>query len=78
MTVHIDARMLQMLTGKAFSWDACQLICDFFDELGDESPAMYIGDILVGFAEVDAKNVDREHDYILGWIDNEQRAVIVL
>lgn len=51
INVTITSETLCDLLHGAFTYDACEAICNYFEEVGVDSPMM-IGDICYSFAEI--------------------------
>lgn len=76
MTITITPGMLCCLTDNKFSFEACEAICEYFDECGDDT-APYIGDIIIGFYEADEDELgDFDEDEILTILSNGKALVV--
>ncbi len=59
MTIEITPAMLYTLTNH-FTYEACEAICEYYEECGDPANSPRIGDIEVGFCEVSAEDMYEE------------------
>lgn len=63
MTINlkVTSSMLCDLCGGRFTYEACEAICNYFDECGCDEPMM-IGDICISFSEIPASWVDEYNE----------------
>lgn len=70
INIKITAMMLCDLCGGKFTLEACEAICDFFEECGCAEPCS-IGDICISFSEVPADWTDEyNEDNTIAVLDN--------
>lgn len=62
MKITITAIMLCDLLGGKFTLEACEALCDWFEEMADDSFAPAIGDIACSYSEIRAVDVDEEDE----------------
>ena len=62
MKITITAIMLCDLCGGKFTLEACEALCDWFEETADNSFAPAIGDIACSYSEMPADWVDEEDE----------------
>ena len=61
MKITITAHMLCDLCGGKFTLEACEALCDWFEDVCcDDSFAPAIGDICVSYTEIDADSIDED------------------
>lgn len=72
MKITITAHMLCDLCGGKFTLEACEALCDWFEDVCcDDSFAPAIGDICVSYVEIDADSIDEDdEEYIIAHLDN--------
>ena len=71
MKITITAHMLCELCEGKFTLEACEALCDWFEEMCDDSFAPAIGDICVSYSEVDAEAIDEDdEEKIIAHLDN--------
>jgi hypothetical protein len=72
MKITITAHMLCDLCGGKFTLEACEALCDWFDDVcDDDSFAPAIGDICVSYVEIDADSIDEDdEEHIIARLDN--------
>lgn len=66
MTITITSSMLCELTGGKFTHEACEFICELYEESG-RAPA--IGDIMCCYGEIPAEDVE-DGDNVIAMLDN--------
>lgn len=66
MTITITSSMLCELTGGKFTHEACEVICELYE---DSNRAPAIGDIMCCYGEISAKDVEDE-DNVVAMLDN--------
>ena len=64
MKITITPAMLCDLLGGKFTHEACEAICDLFEEC-DPNAAPSIGDIAVSFGELPAEYMDEDDETII-------------
>lgn len=62
MKITITAMMLCDLCGGKFTLEACEALCDWFEDYADRDFAPAIGDICVSYSEVNAEDLDEEDE----------------
>ena len=62
MKITITAMMLCDLCGGKFTLEACEALCDWFEETADRDFAPAIGDICVSYTEIDADCVEEDDE----------------
>lgn len=62
MKITITAIMLCDLLGGKFTLEACEALCDWFEDVADNSFAPAIGDIACSFSEMPADWADEEDE----------------
>ena len=62
MKITITAMMLCDLCGGKFTLEACEALCDWFEDMADNSFAPAIGDIACSYSEMPADWVDEEDE----------------
>lgn len=62
MKITITAMMLCDLCGGKFTLEACEALCDWFEETADYDFAPYIGDICVKYTEVGADDIEEDDE----------------
>ena len=62
MKITITAHMLCELCGGKFTLEACEALCDWFEQIGDDSFAPAIGDICVSYSEIEADAIDEDDE----------------
>lgn len=71
MKITITAHILCELCGGKFTLEACEALCDWFEEVTDRDFAPAIGDICVSYSEVNANAIDEDdEDKIIAHLDN--------
>ena len=71
MKITITAIMLCDLLGGKFTLEACEALCDWFEDMADNSFAPAIGDIACSYSEMPADWVDEEdEENIIARLDN--------
>ena len=71
MKITITAIMLCDLLGGKFTLEACEALCDWFEDETDSSFAPAIGDIACSFSEMPADWADEEdEENIIARLDN--------
>ena len=71
MKITITAIMLCDLLGGKFTLEACEALCDWFEEVADNSFAPAIGDIACSYSEMPADWVeDEDEENIIARLDN--------
>lgn len=69
MTIEITPEMLCSLCGDKFTFEACDAICEYYDEIEPIHSPM-IGDICILFSEIAAKDVEDDSDDIVTFLNN--------
>lgn len=70
MKITITAHMLCELCGGKFTLEACEALCDWFEQIADSS-APAIGDICVSYSEIDADAIDEDdEEKVIAYLDN--------
>ena len=64
MKITITPAMLCDLLDGKFTYEACEAICDLFDECNPEA-APYIGDIAISFGDLPAEYVAEDDESII-------------
>lgn len=62
MKITITAMMLCDLCGGKFTLEACEALCDWFNETEDPNFAPHIGDICVGYTEIGADDIEEDDE----------------
>lgn len=62
MKITITAIMLCDLLGGKFTLEACEALCDWFEDMADSSFAPAIGDIACSYSEMPASYMDEEDE----------------
>ena len=62
MKITITAHMLCDLCGGKFTLEACEALCDWFEDIADCDFAPAIGDICVSYTEIDADSIDEDDE----------------
>ncbi len=62
MKITITAMMLCDLCGGKFTLEACEALCDWFEETAGRDFAPAIGDICVSYTEIDADNIEEDDE----------------
>lgn len=62
MKITITAIMLCDLLGGKFTLEACEALCDWFEDMADNSFAPAIGDIACSYSEMPADWMDEEDE----------------
>ena len=71
MKITITAHMLCELCGGKFTFEACEALCNWFEEIADRDFAPAIGDICVSYSEVSASAIDEDdEERIIAHLDN--------
>jgi len=71
MKITITAIMLCDLLGGKFTLEACEALCDWFEDVADDSFAPAIGDIACSFSEMPADWVeDDDEENVIARLDN--------
>lgn len=71
MKITITAMMLCDLCGGKFTLEACEALCDWFDEIADRDFAPTVGDICVSYSELDASWVEEgDEERIVARLNN--------
>ena len=71
MKITITAIMLCDLLGGKFTLEACEALCDWFEDVMDSSFAPAIGDIACSFSEIRAEDADEEdEERVIARLDN--------
>lgn len=71
MKITITAMMLCDLLGGKFTLEACEALCDWFEDVADNSFAPAIGDIACSYSEIRAEDADEEdEENIIARLDN--------
>jgi hypothetical protein len=71
MKITITAIMLCDLLGGKFTLEACEALCDWFEDVADNSFAPAIGDIACSYSEIPADYMDEEdEESVIARLDN--------
>ena len=71
MKITITAIMLCDLLGGKFTLEACEALCNWFEDVADNSFAPAIGDIACSYSEIPADYMDEEDEKsIIARLDN--------
>ena len=71
MKITITAIMLCDLLGGKFTLEACEALCDYFEDIATNDFAPAIGDIACSFSEMPADYVDEDdEENIIAQLDN--------
>lgn len=62
MKITITAGLLCELCGGKFTFEACEALCDYFDEMFGDSFAPALGDIFVSYSEIGAEDIDEDDE----------------
>lgn len=62
MKITITAHMLCDLCGGKFTLEACEALCDWFEETADRDFAPRIGDICVSYTEIGADDIEEDDE----------------
>ena len=62
MKITITAIMLCDLLGGKFTLEACEALCDWFEDMADNSFAPAIGDIACSYSEMPADYMDEDDE----------------
>lgn len=70
MTIKITSSMLCDLCGGHFTYDACEALCNYFEDF-ELCDAPTIGDICISFSEIPADWTDEyDEDTLIATLDN--------
>ena len=69
MKITITAPMLCELTGGKFTLEACEAICEYYEEFASET-APAIGDIMCCFAEMAVEDMEEDDDCVIAVLSN--------
>ena len=71
MKITITSMMLCELCGGKFTCEACEALCDWFEETADRDFAPAIGDICVSYSELRAEDIgDDDEEKIIAHLNN--------
>lgn len=71
MKITITAIMLCDLLGGKFTLEACEALCDWFEDVATNDFAPAIGDIACSYSEMPADWVeDEDEENIIAWLNN--------
>ena len=71
MKITITAMMLCDLCGGKFTLEACEALCNWFEETADYDFAPHIGDICVSYTEIGADDIEEDdEERIIARLDN--------
>ena len=62
MKITITAHMLCVLCGGKFTLEACEALCDWFEETAGRDFAPAIGDICVSYTEIGADDIEEDDE----------------
>lgn len=62
MKITITAMMLCDLLGGKFTLEACEALCDWFDQTAGNDFAPYIGDIACSYSEIEERWVEEDDE----------------
>ena len=60
MKITITSMMLCELCGGKFTYEACEALCDWFEQIADRDFAPAIGDICISYSELRAEDIDED------------------
>lgn len=69
MKITITANMLCDLLGGKFTLEACEALCNYFEDIADRDFAPAIGDIACSYGELDASWLEGD-EYVIAELDN--------
>ena len=71
MKITITAMMLCDLLGGKFTLEACEALCDYFEDVATNDFAPAIGDIACSYSEIRAEDADEsDEENIIAQLDN--------
>lgn len=71
MKITITSMMLCDLCGGKFTLEACEVLCDWFEQTADHDFAPAIGDICVSYSELRVEDIDEDdEEKIIAHLDN--------
>ena len=71
MKITITSMMLCELCGGKFTLEACEALCDWFEEIADRDFAPGIGDICISYSEIGADAIDEDdEERVIAHLDN--------
>ena len=71
MKITITAMMLCDLLGGKFTLEACEALCDWFEDVATNDFAPAIGDIACSYSEMPADWVeDDDEENVIAWLNN--------
>lgn len=62
MKITITSMMLCELCGGKFTYEACEVLCNWFEENANHDFAPTIGDICVSYSELRAEDADEDDE----------------
>ena len=67
----ITSMMLCELCGGKFTLEACEALCNWFEEIADRDFAPAIGDICISYSEISADAIDEDdEERVIAPLDN--------
>lgn len=66
MKITITAMMLCDLLGGKFTLEACEALCDYFEDMADSSFAPAIGDIACSYSEI-----------LADWVEDDDKVNVI-
>ena len=71
MKITITAIMLCDLLGGKFTLEACEALCDYFEDIATNDFAPAIGDIACSYSEMPADWVENDdEENVIAWLNN--------
>lgn len=62
MKITITPEMLCELCSPTFTLEACEALCEWFEETAGADFAPHIGDICISYAELEAEDLDEDDE----------------
>lgn len=76
INVKVTPEMLCDMCGGRFTYDACEAICNYFEQCGNDE-AVAIGDICISFSEIPSDWNDEYNDEnLVALLDNGNALII--
>lgn len=71
MKITITSAMLCELCCGKFTYEACEALCDWFEQTADRDFAPAIGDICISYSELRAEDIDEDNkEKIIAHLNN--------
>lgn len=71
MKITITAQTLCYLCEGTFTLEACEALCNWFEEIADRDFAPTIGDICISYSEIPAEDLEEDdEERIIAHLDN--------